>query len=92
MLNLSSGSDEWNDLVRELAAIPGMSITTASEQLKRWITAGIDAKEQRVQIAIRCKETRMVPIWRCAVCGRADLPYVACWVAPYVVRYDPVLE
>jgi len=30
----------------------------------------------------------LVPIWRCAVCGRADISYIACYVAPFIVRYE----
>ena len=30
------------------------------------------------------------PIWRCAVCGRADKPWIVCWVAPYIVGYTEV--
>jgi hypothetical protein len=36
------------------------------------------------------EEVTMQAIWRCGVCGRADKPYIACWVAPYIVRYGRV--
>ncbi len=32
-------------------------------------------------------KTYLVALWRCAWCQRADLPYIFCFVAPYVVGY-----
>eukprot|EP01040_Poterioochromonas_malhamensis_P002068 gene2068-2204_t len=34
------------------------------------------------------KKKSLVPIWRCGVCGRANEPYIACYVAPFIVRYE----
>jgi hypothetical protein len=36
------------------------------------------------------KTKKRQAIWRCGACGRADKPYIACFVAPYIVRYDEV--
>ena len=42
---------------------------------------------KEIEKAQREKRKAQVPIWRCAVCGRADLPYIVCHVSPYIVRY-----
>jgi hypothetical protein len=44
--------------------------------------------ENELAIMKKTKKKGRVPIWRCAVCGAADKPYIACYVAPYVVRYE----
>jgi hypothetical protein len=49
-------------------------------------------KEQEKEIELAKAERRkaLVPIWRCGVCGRADKPYIACFVAPFILRYEEV--
>jgi hypothetical protein len=60
----------------------------ARQLLERWIEAQRQLEEQ-VQEARR---RRLRPIWRCGVCGRADKPFIACYVAPYIVRLEAVDE
>jgi rubrerythrin len=48
----------------------------------------LEAAEKEQQQAKLMKRKSMIPIWRCAVCGRDDKPYIACWVSPYIVRYE----
>jgi replication-associated recombination protein RarA len=45
-------------------------------------------KEKQKKRALQGKQKSLVPIWRCAVCGRADQPYIACYVSPFIVRYE----
>ena len=39
---------------------------------------------------LKTKTLGAQPIWRCGVCGRADKPWIACYVAPFIVRYEKV--
>lgn len=48
------------------------------------------AQEKEVEAAKAERRKAMVPIWRCGVCGRADKPYIACYVAPFIVRYEEI--
>jgi hypothetical protein len=41
-----------------------------------------------IQKAKRKGKKITIPMWRCAVCGRADMPYIACYVVPFLVLFD----
>ena len=45
-------------------------------------------KQKEKQLAKDGKKEGMVPLWRCGVCGRADQPFIACYVQPFIVRYE----
>jgi hypothetical protein len=62
--------------------------------LKTWQTNQKRVHEQLRQHEFEKKagKQKLRAIWRCAVCGRADKPWVACWVSPYIVRYEAVAE
>lgn len=47
-------------------------------------------QEKEVELAKATKRKALLPIWRCGVCGRADKPYIACYVAPFIVRYEGI--
>ena len=80
----------------EIARILKISETEAEALVQTWQQNQEDIRdklnEQAKEVAKAKLEKRkaMVPIWRCAVCGRADLPYIACFVSPYIVRYQEV--
>eukprot|EP00039_Didymoeca_costata_P004217 m.71998 g.71998 ORF g.71998 m.71998 type:complete len:1128 (-) comp12295_c1_seq1:71-3454(-) len=44
-------------------------------------------KQEKLQ-----KTLKRRPIWRCGVCGRADKPYIVCYVAPFIVRYENIVN
>jgi hypothetical protein len=77
-------------LADRMAAELGWAPEAAGEQLGRWRAAqrGLAAELGRAEEGRRSRGLRA--IWRCAACGRADLPHVVCWVAPFVLRYEPV--
>ena len=87
-------SDNLDSLLDMISAELGVSTDVVRELMTRW--RGEQAKlreilrkhEEEVAVAKAHKKKMLVPIWRCGVCGRADQPYIACYVAPFVVRYE----
>jgi cob(I)alamin adenosyltransferase len=81
-------------LAQSIAVSCGIDLAMVKNLLKKWSGDQATVRDEiRKQIEEEEKakvEQReaMVPIWRCAVCGRADQPFIACYVQPYVVRYE----
>ncbi len=42
------------------------------------------AQEEEIALAKKVRRKARLAIWRCAVCGRANMPYIACYVAPFI--------
>lgn len=76
MRTLSVGRQEAVDLMREGQVKQG----GVKDQLHK--------EKAKLALARGRKKMVQVAIWRCAVCGRADLPYIACFVAPFIVGYQ----
>ena len=76
-------------------AFPDTPTATLSDYLLAWqskqrrLFQFKDATDKATQRAIARGKKVLVPIWRCAVCGQADQPYIACYVSPFIVRYEP---
>jgi len=93
---LPPDSPRFQQLAAELAGRLDMGIEEAAEALISWQKAQDAARaaaqaQQREADAARVAGRRaLVPIWRCAVCGRADKPFIACYVSPFIVRYAMV--
>eukprot|EP00798_Chlamydomonas_sp_ICE-L_P020756 gene20756-27576_t len=68
----------------------GMSPEGAREQLLKWQAAQQELQKELEKQRAQKESLTQEPIWRCAVCGRADMPWIACWVAPYIVGYRPI--
>jgi len=83
---LDASGPQLNDLAVKLAQKLNASLETAKKQLIEWQQAQKQLQKQKTKW---CKRG-MQPIWRCAVCGRANRPYIVCYVAPYIVRYQPI--
>lgn len=86
--NLDPSSVVFVDLLQRLVEATGMDPNTAREQLLKWQTA-----QKNLRKTIEATKSAVVgarPIWRCAVCGRANKPWIACYVAPYIVGYEQV--
>ena len=90
LARLTEGSAEYNDLVKDLMSRTGLDRDTIVDQLSKWRSAQDGLAEEVREVEVAKKTKRQVAIWRCAVCGRADQPYIACYVAPYIVRYEPI--
>jgi hypothetical protein len=65
-----------------------MMIKWQSDQKK--VVEELKKQKQEIEQAKRMKRKAQIPIWRCGVCGRADLPYIVCYVSPRIVRYTEV--
>lgn len=86
--NLSPSSADSLDLVKRLVDATGMNPDTARDELIKWQKAQKDLKK-----TIEATKSAVVgarPIWRCAVCGAANKPWIVCYVAPYIVGYEQV--
>lgn len=94
---LPSGSDELSRLAVEIATRAGISTEAAAALLTEWqkkygsVEEGLRQQEEEMQKAKGQGRMAMVPIWRCAVCGRADKPWIACYVSPFIVRFQPTV-
>jgi SpoVK/Ycf46/Vps4 family AAA+-type ATPase len=90
--NLDPSNPLFQELVEKAIRALGWSHSFAKDQLVMWQNAQkklweeIEKEKELEKSAGRT----MQAIWRCAVCGRADKPWIACFVAPYIVRYEPV--
>ena len=67
-----------------------MSPVEAKAQLFEWQSKQKDLEEMVQEQKMRSKAMGARPIWRCGVCGRADKPWIACYVAPFIVRYEKI--
>eukprot|EP01034_Spumella_vulgaris_P032361 gene32361-39952_t len=91
---LSTFDEEFIDLAQEIATALNISLEEASAKLTEWQSQQADVREkmkaQQTEMEVAKKEKRqaLLPIWRCGVCGAADKPYIACSVAPFIVRYE----
>ena len=81
-------SAQFEALVDRLVHELRMTPESAREQLSAWQDAQMELEKQIQQQ--KHKTMGAKPIWRCGVCGRANKPYIACWVAPYIVGYESV--
>ena len=94
MAAMSMDSPEMQAIVKAIAQTLSISLAEAMALLESWQTAQEDVEEKLREQEKEVKKAKLerrralVPIWRCAVCGRADLPYIACYVSPYIVRYQ----
>lgn len=88
LAKLNVGSDEFSALVTRLCEETGMSPEEATEQLRKWQISQKELKQ--VQIQLQTKSLGARPLWRCRVCGQADKPWIACYVAPYICGYEKV--
>lgn len=103
-LNTAAGVEQLSSLppdhalrrqvAQEIATQTGVDVERVRELMRKW--SGDQAKVREELRRQREEEQRaeeegreaLVPIWRCGVCGRADQPYIACYVAPFIVRYE----
>ncbi|KAL3922435.1 MAG: hypothetical protein SGARI_006453 [Bacillariaceae sp.] len=86
LAKLQVGSEEFNALLERLCEKTGMSPEEATEQFRKWQAAQEELKETQT----KTKSLGARPLWRCGVCGRADKPWIACYVAPFIVGYEKV--
>jgi AAA+ superfamily predicted ATPase len=96
ILSDSSNSHPYkNQLIEILSEKLNLSIPSAASLFKKWQKKQSKIKDIRQALkdkkeaaAKKGKKSIQVPIWRCAVCGRADQPNIVCYVAPFIVRYE----
>jgi hypothetical protein len=86
--NLNPASAEFMDLLARLVDATGMEPDAAREQLIKWQKA--QKKLKRMVEETKTKIVGARPIWRCAVCGQANKPWIVCYVAPYIADYEQV--
>ena len=89
--SIGPDSKEFVDLISRLQKDTGLSYDIAKAKLTEWqsLQENLEAMIQRERHKTKTLGAR--PIWRCGVCGRADKPWIACYVAPFIVRYEKVL-
>jgi len=88
--NLSPDSKEFADLICLLEREADLSYDDAKAKLIEWQS---NQENLEAMIQLEKQKTKTLgarPIWRCGVCGRADKPWIACYVAPFIVRYEKV--
>jgi hypothetical protein len=93
---LSLDSAELQDLAHEISNVLEISVDAAVHLLREWQESHatvreklVEQEEEKAKAKLQNRKA-LVPIWRCGVCGRADKPYIACYVRPFIVRYEEV--
>lgn len=92
LLNLSE--NEFDELATELANRLDLDIDLVKQMIREWqknqqkMLITLNDAERELANMKKTKKRGRVPIWRCAACGRANQPYIVCYVSPYVVRYE----
>jgi len=89
-------SAEFKALINELVLRSNgmLNYESAREKLVSWqstqedVREKMEEQEKEMELAKAQKRKALLPIWRCGVCGRADKPYIACYVQPFIVRYQ----
>ena len=90
LASIDPGSKEFADLVARLQRELNMSHEDATSQLTEWQSRHEDLEEVLTKQVHKEKTLGVRPIWRCGVCAQADKPWIACYVAPFIVRYEKV--
>jgi rubrerythrin len=88
--NMNPNSKEFANLLHRLQKDTGMSYVAAKAKLTEWQSLQENLEEMIQKEKIKTKTLGARPIWRCGVCGRADKPWIACYVAPFIVRYEKI--
>lgn len=88
--NMNPNSKEFANLLIRLQKDTGMSYVAAKAKLTEWQWLQDNLEEMIQKEMIKTKTLGARPIWRCGVCGRADKPWIACYVAPFIVRYEKI--
>ena len=93
LVSLDESNAVWKGMLTRMQEELGCTLQFAQEQLARWRKAQLDVRREMEREKERqlTKGASMKAIWRCGVCGRADKPFIVCWVAPYIVRYEKVI-
>jgi SpoVK/Ycf46/Vps4 family AAA+-type ATPase len=90
LAQLDPNSSDFAELVKRLERELGMSPAEAKAQLLDWQSKQEDLEEMVQEQKTKSRAMGARPIWRCGVCGRADKPWIACYVAPFIVRYEKI--
>ena len=90
LASISRSSKEFNELVCRLEKETGMNSKDAKANILKWQSLQEDLEATIEKEKQKTKTLGAQPIWRCAVCGAADKPWIACYVAPFIVRYEKV--
>ena len=88
--NISPNSKEFADLISRLERDADLSYDDAKAELIEWQSLQENLEAMIQQEKQKTKTLGARPIWRCGVCGQADKPWIACYVAPFIVRYEKV--
>ena len=93
LVSLDESNAVWKGMLTRMQEELGCTLQFAQEQLASWRKAQLDVRREMEREKERqlTKGASMKAIWRCGVCGRADKPFIVCWVAPYIVRYEKVI-
>lgn len=92
--SLTVDSAEFHELAQEISNKLGIPLQNAIDMIIGWqeeqanVYEKLEEQEREMEKAKQEKRKAKVPIWRCGVCGRADKPYIACYVRPFIVRYE----
>lgn len=93
LANLTVRDPKMVEIAEKIAAALGQTPEQVMTMLVDWqafqrnVWEREEEQEREMQAAKRQRRNALVPIWRCAVCGRADKTFIACYVAPYIVDY-----
>ena len=88
--NINPNSVEFANLLNRLQNNTGMSYDDAKAKLTDWQLLQENLEEMIQKEKIKTKTLGTQPNWQCGVCGRVDKPWIVCYVAPFIVRYEAI--
>jgi len=90
LAGMDKSDPQFKAMVAKMVAELGMSGDEATDQLIKWQIAQEDLQAELDKIKQNQDQMTKQPIWRCGVCGRANKPWIVCYVAPYIAYYEPI--
>jgi hypothetical protein len=87
--SISLGTEIFADLISRLQKDTGLRYdNNANAKLTERQSLQENLEEMIQREKLETKTLGAPPIWRCGVCVRADKPWIACFAAPFLVRYE----
>ena len=92
LASINPDSKEFNELITRLQKETGLSFEGAKAKLLEWQSGqeNLDAMIEKQKQKSKTLGALSQFGGRCSVCGVSDKPWIACYAAPYIVRYEKV--
>jgi Holliday junction resolvasome RuvABC ATP-dependent DNA helicase subunit len=90
LAGMAMSDPRMGQYIGEIVRSLGVDRQAAVDLLLDWQSRQADVKDQIYQQKTKLAKKGRVAIWRCAICGQSDLPYIVCYVAPFISGFQEV--